>query len=626
MPNFLLTMWDTLNSSNIGVLVAAGLGMFAVIGGLAMLSFHYTLGSIKSRTVGDGQHGTARWATDKEIRQTYAHVPFRVREWRNGQALPTEQGLVLGCKGKKNEVTALVDSDDIHCLMIAASGAGKTAFFLYPNLEYACASGVSFLALDTKGDLARNYGSIAQKYYDYKHISVIDLRNPTRSDGNNLLTLINRYMDIARTQPDDLAARAKAEKYAKILAKSIVSPEGNSDHGQNAFFYDAAEGLLSSVILLLAEFLPPDKEHPEERRHIVSVFKMVQDLLEPSKVRGKSQFQVLMDKLPSEHKARWLAGAALNSSEQAMASVMSTVLSRLNSFLDSELEQILCFDSAIDAEMFAAEKSAIFLILPEEDTTKNFMAGLMIQNLSRELFAVADENGGRLKNRVILFCDELGTMPPFDILPLFSAGRSRRLTLVPIIQSMAQLEKNYGKEGASILMDNCQDVISGGFAPNSEAAETFSKALGSRTVLSGTVSRGKNDPSQSLQMMERPLLTADELKSIPKGSFIVQKTGCHPIRTRLRLFLEWGITFDEEYRVAEQSARKVYYADREALTRAILKKYPPKLPEQQSKRSSKSAGQMHDSPMQDMIIAEDIDYAHQPKRHAYNLPHQEDTP
>ncbi len=235
-------------------------------------------------------------------------------------------------------------------------------------------------------------------------ISVIDLRNPTRSDGNNLLTLINRYMDIARKQPDNLAARAKAEKYAKILAKSIVSPEGNSDHGQNAFFYDAAEGLLSSTILLLAEFLPPDEEHPEERRHIVSVFKLVQDLLEPARgARGRSRFQLLMDKLPSEHKARWLAGAALNSSEQAMASVMSTVLSRLNSFLDSELEQVICFDSAIDAETFASEKCAIFLILPEEDQTKNFMAGLMIQNLSRELFAVADENGGKLKNRVILF-------------------------------------------------------------------------------------------------------------------------------------------------------------------------------------------------------------------------------
>ena len=556
-------------NASIWILIAAGAAMFLVIGGLSMMSHHYTLGNIKSRTVGDGQHGTARWATDKEIKQTYAHVPFKVREWRRGQNLPTEQGLILGCKGKMQELTALVDSDDIHCLMIGASGIGKTAFFLYPNLEYACASGMSWLALDSKGDLARNYGAIAKNCYGY-NVSVIDLRNPTRSDGNNLLTLVNRYMDIARKDPKNLAARAKAEKYAKILAKTIVNPDGDdSNRGQNAFFYDAAEGLLTSVILILAEFLPPDKEHPQERRHIVSVFKLVQDLLEPSKVKGKSHFQLLMGKLPPDHKARWFAGAALNSAEQAMASVMSTVLSRLNAFLDSELEQVLCFDSAIDAEKFASEKSAIFLILPEEDTTKNFMAGLMIQNLSRELFAVADENGGKLQNRVVLYCDEFGTMPPFDVLPLFSAGRSRRLTLVPIIQSLAQLEKNYGKEGSEIIQDNCQDTIFGGFAPNSQTAEVLSKALGNRTVLSGSVSRGKNDPSQSLQMMERPLLTPDELKSIPKGNFIVQKTGQHPMRTRLRLFLEWGITFEEPYIVPERADRAVAYANREDLERNL---------------------------------------------------------
>ena len=556
-------------NASIWILIAAGAAMFLVIGGLSMMSHHYTLGNIKSRTVGDGQHGTARWATDKEIKQTYAHVPFKVREWRRGQNLPTEQGLILGCKGQPQELTALVDSDDIHCLMIGASGIGKTAFFLYPNLEYACASGMSWLALDSKGDLARNYGTIAKNCYGY-NVSVIDLRNPTRSDGNNLLTLVNRYMDIARKDPKNLAARAKAEKYAKILAKTIVNPDGDdSNRGQNAFFYDAAEGLLTSVILMLAEFLPPDKEHPQERRHIVSVFKLVQDLLEPSKVKGKSHFQLLMGKLPPDHKARWFAGAALNSAEQAMASVMSTVLSRLNAFLDSELEQVLCFDSVIDAEKFASEKSAIFLILPEEDTTKNFMAGLMIQNLSRELFAVADENDGKLQNRVVLYCDEFGTMPPFDVLPLFSAGRSRRLTLVPIIQSLAQLEKNYGKEGSEIIQDNCQDTIFGGFAPNSQTAEVLSKALGNRTVLSGSVSRGKNDPSQSLQMMERALLTPDELKSIPKGNFIVQKTGQHPMRTRLRLFLEWGITFEEPYIVSERTDRAVAYANREDLERNL---------------------------------------------------------
>ena len=204
--------------------------------------------------------------------------------------------------------------------------------------------------------------------------------------------------------------------------------------------------------------------------------------------------------------------------------------------------KILCVDSALDAETFASEKCAIFLILPEEDNTKNFMAGLMIQNLARELFTVADEHNGELPNRVVFFCDELGTMPAFDILPLFSAGRSRKLTLVPIIQSLAQLKQNYGEEGAEIIADNCQDTIFGGFAPNSQTAEVLSKAMGSRTVLSGQVTRGKDSNSQNLQMMERALMTPDELKSLPKGQFVVMKTGTHPMQTRLRLYEEWGMS------------------------------------------------------------------------------------
>jgi type IV secretion system protein VirD4 len=556
------------------ILIAAAAVMFFVIGGLSLLAHYYTLNGIKSRTVGDGQHGTARFATKKEIQQTYRHILFRPKSWRKGQALPSEQGVILGSEGKKNEVTALVDTDDVHTLMIGASGVGKTAFFLYPNLEYACATGMSFLCTDTKGDLFRNYGAVARDYYGY-NIAVIDLRNPTRSDGNNLLHLVNKYMDEYRADEHNLAAKAKAEKYAKIISKTIINSSGDSaNYGQNAFFYDAAEGLLTSVILLLAEFLPPDDDHPEERRHIISVFKMVQELLEPSRVKGKSQFQLLMAKLPPEHKAKWFAGAALNSAEQAMASVMSTVLSRLNAFLDSEMEQILCFDTAIDAEKFCNTKSAIFIVLPEEDLTKYFMVSLMIQQLYREILSVADEQGGKLKNRVVFYCDELGTIPPIESLELiFSASRSRRLMMVPIIQSFGQLQKNYGKEGSEIIVDNCQCTIFGGFAPNSQTAEVLSKALGSRTVMSGSISRGKNDPSQSLQMMERPLMMPDELKSLPKGQFIVMKTGTHPMQTRLRLFLDWGITFDRVYEVPEKAARKVAYADKDELERRIMTRY-----------------------------------------------------
>ena len=548
--------------------------VFGALVAITTFSGRGSLDSIKSKTVGDGQHGTARWATQGEIKKTFRSVPFQTALWRKGERLPGAQGLVLGCTGKKGQLTALVDSDDIHCLMIGASGVGKTAFFLYPNLEYACASGMSFFASDTKGDLARNYGAIARDCYGYQ-VAVVDLRNPTRSDGYNLLTLINHYMDACRRDPADLAARAKSEKYSKILSKAIINPDGEN-FAQNQYFYDAAEGVLTAVILLLAEYLPPREIDGvlRERRHIVSVFKLVQELLAPSILPGKNEFQLLMDRLPEEHKAKWFSGSALTAAEQSMASVMSTVLSRLNTFLDSELEQVLCFDSTIDAESFAAKKSSIFQILPEEDQTKNFLAGLMIQTLSRELFSVADEHDGKLPSRVVFFCDELGTMPAFDILPLFSAGRSRRLTLVPIIQSLAQLEKNYGKEGAEILTDNCQDTIFGGFAPNSQTAEVLSKALGNRTVLSGSISRGKNDPSQSLQMIERPLMTPDELKSIPKGHFIVMKTGTHPMQTRLRLFLEWGITFGEPYQVSQQAARKVYYASKAELTDVIYRAFP----------------------------------------------------
>ena len=602
-------------NENVWPLILLGGGLLAFLLVVSFLSKNYSLNNFKSKTVGDGQHGTARWATPREISKTYRTVPFRPRRWRKGEDLPTEQGLVLGSVGGRNhkseggfllktsrklleklrrpaegkrktkkkskalskvkkmieeqrDIRALVDSDDVHCLMIGASGVGKTAFFLYPNLEYACACGMSYLALDTKGDLARNYSCIASKYYGYQ-VTVIDLRNPTCSDGFNFMTLVNHYMDRAKRDPNDLTAKAKAENYAKILAKTIISPEGSSQYGDNAFFYESAEGVLAAIVMLLAEFILPEKDGTE-KRHIVSAFKLVQDLLAaPGGGRGKNGFHVLMDMLPSVHKARWVAGAALTAADQAMASVMSTVLSKLNAFLDSELEQVICRDNPIDAERFASSKCAIFVVIPEEDPTKNFIASLMIQNLSRELFSVADENRGRLKNRVVIYADEFGTMPPFDVLSLFSAGRSRGLTLVPIIQSLAQLEKNYGKEGAEIVCDNCQDTIFGGFAPQSKTAEALSSALGSRTVLSGSVSQGK-ESSQSLQMMERALMTPDELKSIPKGEFVVMKTGTHPMRTKLRLFLDWGITFDPDgYRMPERAARKISYVDQGELVRSI---------------------------------------------------------
>lgn len=512
------------------IALCTGLLVFLLV--VSVVSKNYSLNRIKSKTVGDGQHGTARWATLKEIGKTYAHIPFDVAHWRKGERLPQKQGVVVG-----------------------SMGGGKKEQ--------------------------------------------------------------RRIAALGRT----------AVRYVKrILSNTIINPSGDeSIYGQNSYFYQAAEGVLTATILLLAEHLPPTKEQPEERRHIVSVFKLVQELLAPigSGPKAKNGFQFLMAMMPEDHKARWFSGSALTTAEQSMNSVMSTVLSRLNAFLDSELEQVLCFDNVIDAERMAWEKCAVFLILPEEDVTKHFVASLMVQALSQELFYVADKNGGKLPRRVIFFMDESGTMPPFNVLPLFSAGRSRRLTLVPIIQSLAQLEKNYGKEGAAIIQDNCQTTIFGGFAPSSQTAEVLSKALGTRTVLSGSVSQGK-ESSQSLQMMERPLLSADELKSLPKGEFIVMKTGTHPMQTHLQLFLDWDITFGEEYRVPEHGARKVAYANKEMLMKVIRRKYPPAAGKTSSSTEAEASGGMS-APAREEAQQELIAAAEGAKRRAYNTPKAEDT-
>ena len=555
------------------ILISVLTVIFIVFIVLVNLLDNKSLNGIKSKRVGNGQYGAARWASKPEIKKAFVSLPFEPEKWRKGKNLPTVQGTIIGCRGNGKNTVALIDKGDVHTLMIGAAGVGKTAYFLYPNLEFACASGMSFINTDCKGDVVRNYGTIAKKYYDY-NVSVLDLRNPTRSDENNILHLVNKYMDLYLYDKNNLSAKAKAEKYAKITAKTIIDIGGGStESGANAYFYDAAEGLLASVILLLAEF--GDKNE----RHIVSVFKLIQDLLakvQPdSKAKSKTYFSELMEKLPPEHKAKWLAGAALNTSEQTMLSVMSTALSRLNSFLDSELEQMLCFGTAIDAEKFCNEKSAIFIVLPEEDVSKYFMVSLLIQQLYREILVIADENGGKLKNRVMFFMDEMGTFPKIDgIEAMFSAGRSRKISIVAVIQSFAQLEQKYGKEGSEIITDNTQLTVFGGFAPNSKSAEVLSKSLGEQTVLSGSVSNGR-EKSQSLQMIGRPLMTVDELKSMPKGQFIVMKTGVHPMISKLKLYFKWGIKFDEEYCLSDKAARKVSYKDCGELIRDVSLKYPP---------------------------------------------------
>ncbi len=163
------------------------------------------------------------------------------------------------------------------------------------------------------------------------------------------LGMVNKYMDLWLEDPENLAYKARAEKYAKITAKTIISSGADSSsYGQNAFFcYDAAGRTLTSVLLLIAEYCP------KEQRHIVSVFKLIQDLLAPLAGSGKEPVPAVDAEIASRSiKQKWFAGAALNTADQAMARPCFHAWAirsiELNAFLDSEMEQILCFDGSMD--------------------------------------------------------------------------------------------------------------------------------------------------------------------------------------------------------------------------------------------------------------------------------------
>ncbi len=178
-----------------------------------------SLNGIKAKKVGNGQHGTARWATKSEIKRTFISLPFEPEMWRKGQNLPNVQGTVVGCRTHGKKTVALVDDGDVHTLMIGAAGVGKTAYFLYPNIELSCASGMSFISTDTKGDVARNYGTIASKYYGY-NVSVLDLRKPDKQQMRTTsLHLVNKYMDLYLTDKYGSFIKGKGGKVCKDNSK-----------------------------------------------------------------------------------------------------------------------------------------------------------------------------------------------------------------------------------------------------------------------------------------------------------------------------------------------------------------------------------------------------------------------
>ncbi len=556
----------------------------AIIGVIILIIYIATsrggnLNNIKSKKVGDGQYGTAEWATRNELKQNMQFVPFEPKKWRQGKNLPNKEGIMLASERHGKNVTAIIDTSDNHTMVIAASGGGKTTSLLYPNLEYSAACGMSFLVTDTKGTVHENYVPVMNKYGVKSY--VIDLRNPAKSNSYNLLYLVNKYIDKYNVS-GNLSDKAKSESYAKIIGNSIIHMDGFKNAGQNQFFYEAAEGVISGITLLVSELCP------QEQRHIISVFKCIRQLMEfdpatvgQKEVMPQTYFSQLYAMLPENSVAKDLLASAATSEMKTLASVVSTAISRMLSFIDSEMEQLLCFNDGIDIEHFVQGKTAIFFVFDESSNTKNFIANLLLRQTYNELLKASEYyNQNHLPHRIQYFLDEFGTYTAINgVDQFFSAGRSRNIIFNPFLQTCAQLDNKYNHDTAKTIRANCQNIMFGFQSPLSDDADYFSKVLNNQTVMTGSVSL-KNGTAQSTNqttytMVRKPLMPPDEIRRMKKGDWVLMRTGMHPIKLHLPKCEDLGIEIDYEhpYKIKSKTNRKIEYADRTTLMNAIKEKY-----------------------------------------------------
>ena len=434
-----------------------------------------------------------------------------------------------------------------------------------------------------------------------------------KSDSYNYMQLINLYIDMWRDDPKRVDYHSRAERYAKALANSIVHTKGFDGGGQNSYFYDSSEGLITSIILLVAQYCKP------EERHIVSVFKILLEFVQTVKSANdetdsqrkvkQTKLNEILSLLPEDDKIRWFAGSVPGSEGMQYLSVITTSMSRLLAFIDSESENILCKNSKITVADIYQKKVAVFITFPEEDATKHVLVSLFLSQIINEAIVYADEctKENKLTRRLYIFADEFGIFPYMgNILGMFGASRSRNIIIVPCIQSPAQLRQTYGADGETIIRDCCQTVIFGGFSPMSDTAVTFSKLLGNQTVAAGSVSTNNREgrslfgsgsnSSRSVNMIARPLMTPDELQLLPFGKWVVNRRGSHPFIANMPRYDKWGIRLEAPYISETREYVPTAYAKLDDVIRTIKEeKWRQTVQEKrESANSSESVGSTAD--------------------------------
>lgn len=440
------------------------------------------------------EHGSAKWGSASELNKKYMQKP------ENMNKILTKN-VKLGLKGKQHK-------RNLNVLVVGGSGAGKTFSYCKPNIMQANSS---FVCLDPKGEIVRDTGYLLeQKGYE---VRVLDLINMNRSHCYNPFVYLKNDNDV--------------QKLVTNLFKS-TTPKGASSN--DPFWDTAAQMLLLSLIFYLMYEAPEDEQN----------FVMVMELLRAGDVHEDddsyvSPLDMLMNRLETknpEHIAVKYYHDYHSGSAKTLKSIQITLAARLEKFNLESLAKMTMTDE-LDLPSLGEKKVALFALIPDNDTSFNFLVSILYTQIFQQLFYLADHKyGGSLPVHVHFVMDEFANVSlPDDFDKILSVMRSREVSVSIILQNLAQLKALFEKQWESIV-GNCDEFLYLG--GNEQSTHKYvSELLGKETIDTNTYGKSSGrsgNYSTNYQNSGRELLTPDEVRMLDNKYALLFIRGERPVQ------------------------------------------------------------------------------------------------
>lgn len=442
------------------------------------------------------EYGSAKWANPNTVCKKYAN-----KDYFSNKVF--SQNVRMGLDGKKHR-------RNLNTVVIGGSGAGKTRFYAKPNIMQC---NTSFVVLDPKGEIIRSVGHLLED--NGYVIKVIDLIDMSKSLGYNPFHYIQSDKDVL-----------------KLITNLIrnTTPKGSSPN--DPFWEKSETALLEALMLYLYHYAPEDEQN----------FTMVMEMLNYAEVKeDEEDYESPLDELFKRLEMIDSNSLALKqykiykqAAGKTAKSILISVGVRLAAFNLEELASLTKYDE-MELEQIGERKTALFAIIPDNDSTFNFVVGMLYTQLFQMLYYQADYvHGGELPVPVHFLMDEFANVAlPDEFDKLLSTMRSRQIFVSIILQNLAQIKALYKDSWESIL-GNCDETYYLG--GNEQSTHKYiSELLGKETLDTNTYGKSEGrsgNYSTNYQQTGRELLTADEVRLLNNNYGLLFIKGERPVKDK----------------------------------------------------------------------------------------------